>query len=146
MTELRAITCVLFVMMTSTTAGADRKQRDETYCSALSAVSADLAQLEAIGPSATLGDLRATAAWTDYDTRAVHRAASELNRPTAKQLVRAVEHLNDATRSLPDSTTVDEARLRVGDDFKAAKGTARALADMSGCFEPMPTAEPAAAT
>ena len=138
MTKPRAIICFLVGAMTSTIAGADRQKHEETYCTALSAVSADLAKLDALGPSSTVSELRTTVARMDTDAKAVNRAATRINTPTSRPLVQAMDQLSDEMRKVPDSMTLDEARSRVGDDVKAVERSAKALAEESGCPEAMP--------
>lgn len=61
MTKIRAIVMpisLVAVVMTSVVARADRKAHAEKYCSAQSAVGADVAKQEALGPSSTLPELR----------------------------------------------------------------------------------------
>jgi hypothetical protein len=127
------------VVMTTSLARADRAKHEEKYCSALSAVSADLATLDALGPSATVGQLRANVEKIDTDTKAVDREARKIKTETSKRFVEAADQLYNEARSLPDGLTIEEARTRLGGDVQAVKRTARALADESGCPEAMPT-------
>jgi hypothetical protein len=126
------------VVMMTAVAHADRAKHKEKYCSALSAVSAELAALEAMGPQSTVGELRTAVAKVEEDAKAVDKEARKIKTETSKKFVQSAEHLQKEMQSIPDTMTLDEARVRIDDELRQVKRNARALAVESGCPEAMP--------
>ena len=138
---MRIIAISVGLLALATTTGvvrADRKKHEEKYCTSLSAVSADLAKLEALGPDSTIAELRAAVAQLDTHGKSVDKEARKIRTDTSKRFVQSVERLSSEMQALPDTMTIGEARTRISDDVRAVKRSAQQLAEESGCPEALP--------
>jgi uncharacterized phage infection (PIP) family protein YhgE len=113
-------------------AHADQKA-DKKFCDALVKFHTDFAQLESIGPSSSMGELRKAADKVSDDADRVQGAATKIKSPAAKEFVSAAKQLRQELHAMPDSTTVEQAKSRIRDDVQNVKQSGHKLAMESGC-------------
>ncbi|NVB76791.1 MAG: hypothetical protein HOV81_00215 [Kofleriaceae bacterium] len=132
------ITAVTFALaLTSSIAGAQPKKHEEKFCSSLTSLNQDLTKLKEMGPSSTVGELKASLRSAKKHSEEVGKEARKMKSPEAKQFTEAANQLTSRS-NISDDMTIQQAKSQIQDDVQNLEQHAQALAQESGCPGAMP--------
>jgi hypothetical protein len=132
----------LVVLTASLSVGADQKTEDAKFCAAAAAYQSDSAELKALGPHSTMGEVRAASDRLQSDVSAMQSAASHMKTPAAKQFLDATNQLTKSIQNVPDDATLQQARTTIQTNAQNAQAAGRQLAKEAGCPVTAPQQEP----
>jgi len=133
-----AIATGLFALTFGALVHADQKS-DQQFCASVAAFETDLAQVNAINPHSTVGELRAATDRLDTDTNNMQKAADKMKSPAAKQFRDSIKILKHDVNAIPDDATLAQVREKIQTDVQNARISGRALAAEAGCpVQPQP--------
>jgi hypothetical protein len=115
---------------------ADQTKIDAKFCAALASFHADVISLNALGPNATVGELRASEKRVYKDVNQMRTAAYWKDTPASNRFVDAVNQLDKNVNNVPDSMTVQQARSKIEADIQNAQTTGQEVAAEAGCPQP----------
>jgi hypothetical protein len=130
----------LVLVVTAAAAGAQTTQADPSYCSALTALSADLDQLQRFGPDAKATELRPLSDRITRDVRYAQKQAANKKTPASKIFLASSERLLVQTKAVTDDMTIVQINERIAPDVSNVRRSAGALASDAGC--PLPDGAP----
>jgi hypothetical protein len=117
---------------------ADQKKADEKFCGAVASFQSNAAELKAIGPHATMAEVRAASRRIDNDVEQMKSAASKMKTPAAKQFLVAMKQLNKDVSSIPDDATLQQVHSKIEADARDARTSGRQVAAEAGCPQAPP--------
>ncbi len=123
---------ISLVLLAAATVYAQNAQpRAENYCAGLTALSADLDQLQALGPGASADQLRAIVDRVDKDVRLIEKDIAHRDTPEAKKFMASSESLLVKARAVPEGMPMDQVKARFQDDLQNVKQASATL--QAGC-------------
>jgi hypothetical protein len=125
------IPCV--VMAATAAYGQSAQTRAENFCAGLTAMSADLAQLQALRSDATTGELNTIIDRVEKDIRLVEQDVANSSSPASKQFMVSSEALLVNARAVPQGMAMDQVKARMQDDLDSVQHSKQALARESHC-------------
>ncbi len=124
---------ISLVLLAAATVHAQNAQtRAQNYCAGLTALSADLDQLQALRPDANPAELRAIADRVDKDVRLIEQDIAQRDTPDARKFMASSEALLVKARAVPDGMTMDQAKARFQDDIQNVRQASSALQSSCG--------------
>lgn len=131
-----ALATGLAAMTAGTTLHADQMKNNERFCAAANAYRTDVTQLRAMGPHATVGELRTTVDRIQSDADEMEQVSGRMNTPTSRQFHEALKKLRYDVSSVPNDATLEQARGRIQSDIDNARSTGWQVATEAGCSIP----------
>jgi hypothetical protein len=125
----------LAALLTTAAAHADATKKNAKFCGSLGDFKSDVAALRSIGPSSTIAELRTAAERVESGAQKLVKSAGKIDTPTAKKFTDSAKQLRTDAHSIPDTTTIEQAKSRVHGDVQNVERAARQLATESGCPE-----------
>lgn len=110
-------------------------------CTALMDFEASLGDMVALGPGATVGDLRAAADEVQASFSDFEDAAAQVAEAQAADLKQAYDQLQSTIQQIPDDATIQEALTMIQPDLAAVEAEWQSVFDDLNCGE-MPTGSP----
>ncbi len=100
------------------------------YCQDLQDLRNTVAQLQQLGPTNTVADVKALRTQLRNDVKALRSSAGNLQDPEVQNLIGAVDGLIAAVRDIPDTYTLEQAKASIADEVAAVQD-ARSRVDMA---------------
>jgi len=123
----------LIAMGTELAAYAGQARANAKFCQAAVAYQNDIAELQAIGPHSTIGELRAARRRVDKDVDRMRDEASWMKTASSKRFSDAMNRLYSDVNSIPNDATLGQVQSQVESDAKTALDAGRQVAAESGC-------------
>jgi hypothetical protein len=96
---MKLITAFVLVAATTTALAQTAQTRTKNYCAGLTALDADLDQLQALPPDATAADLNAVVNRVDKDVRLIEQDITRRDTPEARQFMASAEDVTQVRQS-----------------------------------------------
>jgi hypothetical protein len=117
---------------------ADQSKVDQKFCEAVASFQSNAAQLNAMGPNSTVGEVRAARKRLDNDVDKMRTAAFFMTSSTAKQFRQAMSQLDRDVDHVRDDATLQQAYSQIQSDVRNAQSTGQQLAAEAGCPQTTP--------
>lgn len=108
-------------------------QATTTFCNSLGTLDQAVASLDALGASATIGQVKEAQQAVDKAWDATVAAAAAVQSAKVDQLQAAEKDLQQTVNSIPDSATLDEAKATVAPKVLAVTGAIKSLRSTVKC-------------
>jgi hypothetical protein len=108
-------------------------QATTTFCTSLGTLEQALGSLEALGSSATIGQVKDAQKAVDQAWNATVSAAAAVQSAKVDELQAAQKDLQQTVNSIPDSATMDEAKATVAPKVAAVAASIKTLRTTVKC-------------
>ncbi|MGE0543523.1 MAG: hypothetical protein AB7R89_25455 [Dehalococcoidia bacterium] len=108
-------------------------EQQAALCTELTELSTDLQNLEDIGPTSTVGELKDAEKAVREQAEEVRRAYRSLQESKADDLKQAVDNLEESVTDISNSTTIAEAKANIAQNVVAVRTATTALSTQFDC-------------
>ena len=136
---MKIITGLLALTLTLGLAACSHQMTTEearvAYCQDLQDLRNTVAQIQQLGPTNTVADVKALRTQLRNDVKALRASAGNLQDPKVQNLLGTVDRLIAAVNDIPDTYTLEQARASIADEVAAVQ-QARTEVDMVSICQP----------
>jgi hypothetical protein len=132
-TMLVAVALLTAILLTACATQTTVPQATATFCQSLTALDQAVASLDALGTTATVGQVKDAQKAVDQAFEASVVAAAQVKAVKLNELEAAQKDLQQTVNSIPDSATVTEAKATVAPKILAVANAAKAVRTSAQC-------------
>lgn len=124
------------VALVASAAAQAKQTPDQKFCAAATSFQSDTGALNAMGPHATVAEVRTLHDKISEDAAELRSAASKMNTDTAKRFTTAMNQLDKDLNNIPDDATLQQVSSKIQADAQSARDAGTQLASEAGCPAP----------